>query len=561
MIKDLTIKYAKEVLAGNIVAGEYVKLACMRHMNDLKRSKTKKFEWKFDTQIAEKYFRFFGLLQHSKGKWAGKPIMLELWQCFIVGSIFGWVHKKTGVRKYKTSYTQIARKNGKSTLMAGIGLAGFTIDGEQGAEVYSVATKKDQARIIFDEAVRMVKSSPYIKEHISVYRNNMSMPSTNSKFEPLSSDANSLDGLNLSMGLVDELHAHKTRDVWDVLETATGARTQALINAITTAGFNINGICHELYDYVCNVLKGVIEDERIFGYIAQLDKDDDPFDEANWIKANPNLGVSVNIEDLRAKAKKAKEIPAAQNNFFCKHLNMWVNQKVRWMPMDKWKECQEVNKDFDVNTLISKSCYVGVDLSATTDITSVSLEFPLENGYYAVINHSFIPEENIEERERRDKVSYTTWIREGYMTATPGNVVDYDWIQSYIMEMAKKYKIIEMDYDPWNATQFANNMMNEGVECVEIRQGYRTLSEPTKDILKIVLAGKLIYLGNPVLTWSANNAVAVSDPAGNIKLDKSKAEQRIDPIISLITCHVRAMLDETNNINADEYFSSDDFTM
>ena len=422
-------------------------------------------------------------------------------------------------------------------------------------------TKKDQARIIFDEAKRMVNASSHIKKHINIYQTNMSMPMTNSKFEPLSSDANSLDGLNIHGGIIDELHAHKTRDVYDVLVTATGARKQPLIWIVTTAGFNTNGICYEKYEYSVKVLKGVIEDDRFFCYIAQADENDDPFDEYTWIKANPNIGVSCSLEDLRTKAKQAKEIPAALTNFMVKHLNMWVNAETAWMNMQKYKECEEANIDFDINSLEGERCFCGVDLSATTDITSVNLEFPLHDGRYAWINHCFLPEDGILEKERRDKVPYTAWAREGYITLTPGPTIDYEWIQSYIMEMSKKYQIQEIDYDPWNSTQFANNLMNEGFECVEIRQGFKTLSEPIKDVEKLILEKRLITFNNPVLRFAISNAVPSLDPAGNIKLDKSKASKRIDPIIAGVTSHVRAMLHEYINVDVNRHILNGDWSL
>lgn len=561
MVKDRVTKYAKEVVAGNITANELVILACKRHLNDLKKSKTKAFPYKFDVDLANRYLDFFDLLKHSKGELAGQPIHLELWQCFRIGSVFGWIHKETGLRRFFEAYHQVPRKNGKSTEAAGVGVELLTIDGEQGAEVYSAATKKDQARIIFDEAKRMVNASSHIKRHINIYQTNMSMPMSNSKFEPLSSDANSLDGLNIHGGIIDELHAHKTRDVYDVLVTATGARKQPLIWIVTTAGFNTNGICYEKYEYSVKVLKGVIEDDRFFCYIAQADENDDPFDENTWIKANPNIGVSCSLEDLRTKAKQAKEIPAALTNFMVKHLNMWVNAETAWMNMQKYKECEEANSDFDISQLEGERCFCGVDLSATTDITSVNLEFPLHDGRYAWINHCFLPEDGILEKERRDKVQYTAWAREGYITLTPGPTIDYEWIQSYIMEMSKKYQIQEIDYDPWNSTQFANNLMNEGFECVEIRQGFKTLSEPIKDVEKLILEKRLITFNNPVLRFAISNAVPSLDPAGNIKLDKSKASKRIDPIIAGVTSHVRAMLHEYINVDVNRHILNGDWSL
>lgn len=555
---DRVTKYAKEVLAGNIVAGELVKLACQRHMDDLKKSKTRAYSYKFDIERAERSIDFFGLLRHSKGDKAGDAIELELWQCFRIGSVFGWVEKKTGLRRFFEAYNQVARKNGKSTEAAGIGIELLTIDGEQGAEIYSAATKRDQARIIFEEAKRMVRASSHIKKHIDIFQLNMNMPKTNSKFEPLSADANSLDGLNIHGGIIDELHAHKTRDVYDVLVTATGARRQPLIWIVTTAGFNTNGICYERYEYALKVLKGAVEDESYFAYIAQPDDGDDPFDIITWKKANPNLDVSVFKEDLEKKAKQAKEIPAALTNFMAKHLNIWVNAEASWLNMVKYNECEEANQDISINDLDGKECYCGVDLSATTDLTCVNLEFALPDGRYAWVSQSFMPEEDLKEKERRDKVPYGAWAREGYITLTPGIVIDYEWIQSYITEKAKIYKIKEIDFDPWNATQFANGMINEGFECVEIRQGYRTMSEPTKDVEKLVLEKKLVTFNNPVLKWAFSNAVVKIDPAGNVKLDKSKATQKIDPVIAGITAHVRGMLGGTS-FDLNNHILSDDW--
>lgn len=537
---DRVTEYAKKVVSGDIIAGELVILACERHLRDLEKSKKdRKFEYKFDLKRSEWCLDFFSFLNHSKGKWAGTPVKLELWQCFCIGSVFGWVNKKTGFRKYRTAYEQVARKNGKSTKLAGVGIIGLVGDGEEGAEVYSAATKKDQARIIFDEAKRMVKNSPYIKKMVSIYSNNLNVPDTNSKFEPLSKDSDSLDGLNVSLGVIDELHAHKTREIFDVIDTATSARTQPIIYIITTAGFNVHGICYEKYDYAIKVLKGVVDDDSFFAYIAQIDDGDDWEDESCWIKANPNLHVSVDIEDLRRKAKQAKEIPAALNNFLTKHLNVWTTAESRWMDMIKWKAC---DKDIPYELLIGRACYVGLDLSSALDLSSVNFEFPLDDGEFANISHSFTPEDTVQEKIKKDGVPYDAWIREGYMTATPGDVIDQDWIESYILAKSKLYDIREINYDPWNASQFAIRMQNHGLEVVEIRQGFQTLSEPTKDINKLVVSKKLIHGNNPLLNWAMSNVICKEDPAGNIKPDKSKTTFRIDPAVALVNSHVRAMV-------------------
>lgn len=539
---DRPTKYAREVLAGNIVAGRLVRLACKRHLDDLKKAERKGSTFFYDEDEADRALRFFPmLLKHSKGsEWAGKPVDLEDWQTFIIGCVYGWKKRSTGLRRFRTVYVQVARKNGKSTMLAGIGLYSLIADGEAGAEVYSAATKKDQARIIFDEAARMVKASASIQRILEIYKGSLVMPSTNSKFMPLASDEDTLDGLNISTALIDELHAHKTRGVWDVIDTATGARQQPLLWAITTAGNNRNSIGFEQYERSVKTLENIggTAEDTLFAYIAQLDKDDDWRDEKNWYKANPNLGVSVSLEDLRAKAETAKQIPAALNNFLCKHLNVWVNQTIRWMDMDRWRKCP---KESPV-PLDGRVCIGGLDLSAVTDLTSVNLEFVLPDGFVAMISHSFMPVERVQDAERRDNVPYSAWIREGWITATPGEVVDYEWVKSYILEQAKRYKFAECCYDPWNSTQIANDLNGEGMTMIECRQGYKSLSEPTKDIMALVLKRKLIHFGNPVLEWAISNAMVTSDPAGNIKLDKSKTTMRIDPAAAMVISHFRGML-------------------
>jgi len=340
----IATKYAKKVLSGKIIAGKWVKLACKRHIKDLKR----KDIW-FDEAAADRVIRVCSFLKHSKGEWAGTPFILEPWQAFIVSAVFGWKIKKTGLRRYRTVYIECARKSGKTTLLAALGLYMFCMDGEAGAEVYSAAVKRDQARISHSEAMRMVKASPALRKRIGIVKDNLHIINTASKFEPLGADADSVDGLNVHGGLIDELHAHKKRDMWDVLETATGARRQPLQIAITTAGFDQTSICFEQHTYVKQILSGTIEDDTYFGIIYAIDVDeklgddiivkgDDWRDERCWVKANPNLGISVKLDDLQRKAKKAMEIPAAQNNFLRKHLDVWTQSFTRWIDLGIWDE-------------------------------------------------------------------------------------------------------------------------------------------------------------------------------------------------------------------------------
>lgn len=539
-ILDRTTKYAKQVVSGNIVAGKWVKKACERHLNDIKESKTyRNFNYRFDVEKAEEAINFFPLLKHSKGEVAGQPIELESWESFIIGSTFGWVNKKTDYRRFKTSFNMVARKNGKSTIAAGVGLKGLIADGEQGAEIYTAAVKKDQAKIIFEEAKRMANASKDLLEYLEVLTNNINAKITNSKFEPLSSDSKSLDGLNVHFGLIDELHAHPTRKVYDLIEGGTAARSQPLIFVITTAGEETEGnIAYEKYEYSQKVLEGIIDDDSFFAYIAQIDEDDDWKDPNVWIKANPNLGVSVKYEYLETKAKQALQSNLAQANFMRKHLNIFVQGHSKWMNMDRWKECLVDTKYLP--DLSGLTAYVGGDLSAKYDLTSIGFDFPLDDGRFVFRSHSFMPEERLEEKIRTDNVPYDIWAKNGWITLTPGDVVDYDWIIEYL-KAKKDFKIQEVDYDPWNATQFANDLQAEGFETVEVNQTVRNLSEPTKHIMELVLSKKAIIENNPVLNWAVSNAVAKLDANENIILNKSKSVKRIDPIAAIITAHVRAM--------------------
>ena len=548
---DAVTAYAKQVVAGKIVVGENVRLACERHLRDLKRSKKKDYPYYFDEEAAQHCFDFaFLYCRHSKGaEWAGKPLELEPWQKFIVGNVFGWKRKDTGLRKYRYFYIEVARKNGKSTVMAFIGVYVLVCDGEPGAEIYTAATKKDQAKIIFDEAKNMVNASPELRKLLDTYKNNISYDAELSKFEPLASDTDSLDGLNVHLGMIDELHAHKNGDVYDILDSAKGARTLPIIGAVTTAGKNPQCYCKQRHDYYVNILRGTIENEDIFIFIASLDEGDDWTDETVWIKANPNLGVSVKIEDMRAMCETAKNLLSAQNEFKCKKLNMWVSSTVSWASMRDWKKCpQPITK----KELLGKRCYIGGDLATRNDLASVVAEFPLDDKYYAVLHHSFMPEDRIYENSRRDNIDYQALINAGYITPTPGAVVDFDYIEAYIKGMAAKYKVVEACFDPWNASQLMSHLAEDGMRVVEVRQGYRTLSEPTKDLEGCILNHKIVHYDDPLLTWAVGNVVVQTDENANVRPTKAKSGNKIDPAMALIIAHTRAHVDDKNYININE---------
>ena len=518
-------KYIADVLAGKATACKWVRLFCERHEKDLKRG-TKRGLY-FDEEEAERVLRFFDFLRHSKGEWGGQAFILSPWEQAYLWVLFGW-RKKDGSRRFRISYLEVARKNGKSTLAAGVALYLLDGDKEPGAEVYSAATKRDQAKIVHGEACRMVRASTMLKQFITVRTDNMFVLDTNSKFEPLSSDYNSLDGLNIHGAIVDEVHAHKTRDLWDILETATGARRQPLMFAITTAGVSRQGICRELHDYLEKVLDGSLEDDSFCGIIFTLDDEDDYTDERVWVKANPNLGVSVKLDDLRDKIRKAREAPAALNAFLRLHMNVWTQAETRWIDPDAWAACGEQTP---LEDLRKEPCYAGLDLSSTTDISAFVLKFPRTGD---ALGWFWIPEDEMEKRERRDRVPFSAWVRHEYVEATPGNVIDYEYIRQRIKQVAAEFRgLREIGYDPWNATQLAIQLEEDGFQVVPVRQGFQTLSPAAKELEREIMSGELKHGGNPVLRWMAANVVLAVDPAENIKPDKAKSAERIDGIVAL----------------------------
>lgn len=542
--------YAKEVVSGEIVACQYIKLACQRFLDDLEHGHERGLYFdENDAQLACDFFPLF--CRHIKGVWAGTPIILEPWQAFSVINIFGWKVKATGKRRFKTAYEEVARKNAKSTKTSGIGLYLTGFDGEGGAEVYSAATTKDQARIVFNDAREMVRKSPYLQRIFGIYRNNIHTKNDPSKFEPLSADANTLDGLNVHGGLIDELHAHKTREVYDVIETATGSRSQSLLYSITTAGTNKLGICYEIRTYATKVLEGIVEDDTFFALIFTLDKGDDCWDEANWIKANPNLGISKSLDDMRRLAKKAKEMPTARNNFLTKHLNVWVNTADAWMNMQKWDACLPVATQ---NELEQMPCWIGLDLANKLDIAALVIVF--KNGAEFHLNCKFyLPEETVEMKAQTIGTMYRAWAEADYLTLTPGNVIDHDYIESDIKSIVERFNVQEVCYDPWGGTQLAVSLASEGYQMVEVPQTVKHLSEAMKECEALVFSQRLHHGDNPVLNWMASNITAQEDRNENIFPRKEHADNKIDGMTALFTALSRIIQTEGES-SFDEYISN-----
>jgi len=528
--------YAEAVTRGEIVTGRLVRLACERHLRDLQTADERGL-W-FDDEAAEHTLRFFGFLRHSKGEWAGEPFKLEPWQQFIIGVLFGW-KRADGTRRFRTAFVEVARKNGKSTISAGVGLYLAFADDEPGAEVYVAACKRDQAKIVWGEARRMVQQSPALKRRVTVFVGNLHIAGTASKFEPLGADSDSMDGLNVHGNIIDELHAHKTRTMWDVLQTATGSRRQPLTFVITTAGYDRHSICWEQHDYGIKVLEGIIEDDTFFSYIAALDEGDDWKDRSVWVKANPNLGVSVKVESIEQDCAKAEQVPGEQNAFRRLRLDEWTEQASRWIDMEVY---DKGSVPVDPDALLGHSCFAGLDLASVRDVTAFILWFADDEGGVDVLPFFWIPDEGMRQRSERDRVPYDVWVREGYMEVTEGNITDYDVIRERIKGLGDQYNIREIAYDRWGATQLVTQLTEDGATCVPMGQGFASLSAPTKELEKLLLAGKFRHGGHPVLRWMFSNVAIQQDSAGNMKPAKDKSFEKIDGVMATVMACGRAMV-------------------
>lgn len=531
-------QYCRDVIANKISANKYVKSACKRQIEDLKRWKKKSSLYQFDKERAIKACKFIELLPHIKGPLANQPIELAPWQVFILTTIFGWIGKD-GKRRFRRVYIEVPRGNGKSALSSGVGLYMLAADGEGGAEVYSLATTRDQARIVFGDAQQMARKTAGLRSHfgVEVLAHNINVQRTASKFEALSAEGSTLDGLNIHFGCIDELHAHKTRAVYDVVETGTGKRDQSLLWVITTAGSNRSGICYEARTFVTKLLDQIFEDESQFGIVYGLDEGDDWTTEEALIKANPNWGVSVRPEVVLPLQQKAMQLPSATNNFKTKHLNEWVNADVAWMDMQSWDKCG--NPALSIDDFAGQPCYIGLDLASKTDIAALVALFPTSDGKFAAFGKYYLPEDTIFDGRNSQ---YQGWQQTGRILATPGAVIDYEYIENDLVDLCTRFEVKEIPYDPWQATQLATRMVDKGLPMVEIRASVQNFSEPMKNLEALTLQGKLLHDGDPVLTWMVSNVVAHLDAKDNIYPRKERPENKIDGVVALIMALNRAQI-------------------
>lgn len=524
-------------MSGKIITCEYVKLAVKRHLDDMERIGSKGFPYHFDRESAQHRLDFYKLCRHSKGEWAGQVFTPSPWQQFIAWVFYGW-KRKDGTRRFRTSYVEVARKNGKSTDMATEGLYQLAYDGEQGSEVYTAATKRDQARIIHNESTRMVKKSPKLAMELGLVKDNIYHEATQSKYVPLGEDSKTEDGLNVQAGMVDEYHAHPNSGLFDQLRSGMGARREPVMKIITTAGYERDCPCYKEREYAINILKGIFKDDSYFAIIYTLDEGDEWQDEKVWIKANPNLGISVKIDDMREMCHKAKNSPSFQNEFLTKKLNIWTNAVTAWMKSGAWEAC---NSPVDADALAGCTCYGAFDLSKTTDMTAWVLCFPPvdDDDKYHFLFRFFMPQDDLENiiTDKNLLANIRLWIKQGYIQTTPGDKIDYDFIKAQIAKDAEKYDLRKIAYDPYNASQIVNDLQKEDYELLEYRQGYLTMSPATKDFEIKVLGKEIAHGGNPVMDWMMSCVEVAQDPAGNIKPvkpDRNKTSKRIDGVVATI---------------------------
>ena len=499
----------------------------------------------FDAASARKAIRFFtDCLTHVKGKLAGQPFELAGWEKAIVANIFGWKDDE-GLRRYRAGLIYVPRKNGKTAFTAGLLCLVMFTDGEPGGEIYCAAADTGQAALVGQHVRGMIRNEPALNKRAKIYLHAITYPAENTTFKTVSSTASTKHGYNPHMVVVDELHAQKNRDLVDALETAMGAREQPLMLHITTADFSRESICNEVHDYAGKVRDGIIPDARFLPVIYEASIEDDWTDPAVWYRANPNLGVSLSLQYIEDKCKKAQESPAFENTFKRLHLNIKTEQDVRWLRMANWDACDTVLPD-----LKGRSCYAGMDLSSTRDISGLTMLFPPieDDPLWYILPVFWVPGESMVERERRDRVPYPVWEREGLIEKTHGDVIDYDYIRKKVNELGEIYDIKEIAVDRWGATQIIGQLAGDGFEMVPFGQGFASMAAPTLEFERLVNSKLFAHGGHPVMRWMASNVSVEMDAPGNMKPSKKKSSEKIDGIVMTIMALGRAIVaDETES--------------
>ena len=539
-------QWADDVLAGRVVVGRLVRLAVERDAYDQETGAKRGLY--FDEEAASAALEWYQFCRHYEGEYAGQVLELQPWQQWITWVSYGWKRAADGYRRFRERLIEVGRGNGKSTWMAGDGSYLFIGDGEPGAKVYAAATKRDQAAIVWGCAARMVEQSEelssIIKVHDSVNHHNLSYLAQNAQFLPLSSDSRKMDGLNPHGVIVDEFHEHANRKLYDKLKTAMGKRRQPMMTLITTAGEDAGEtIYEEIHEYGVDVLQGWgeggFEDDRFFAFIACIDDEDDPFDESCWIKANPNLGVSVRVDHIREIAHRARKMPSELPTLIRMHCNRRATSKVRAITADAWDSCREnINwADFD-----GMACIGAVDLSSTLDLTALTLHF-LRNGLHYYRFFAWMPEDQLRDAVNRDRVPYDVWVKQGWLELTPGDQIDDTVIARRVMECSKRYRVLQWTHDPWHAVQLGNTLEREaGIKIIKFLQDLKSYGEPTMLFIDEIYSKQMRHDGNPLARWCALNAVTKEDAHGNKRFHKAASKKRIDPIVAATMARGRAIL-------------------
>lgn len=555
---DRRLKSLDSILNSDRPKSELETLCIQRQIADLQNDGKDGLHW--DELEAQRAINFCELLYHWQGKKAGTPFIPEPWQSeLIIAPIFGWQREVNGglKRRFTVGYIEVPRKNGKTLLLSMILSQGLIADNESGPEVYAAATTRDQASIVFRDCRNTLQQSRHLSSRVKMFRHAIINDSNDGTLQAVSSDYNFLQGKRPSRVGIDELHAHKTRDVWDALITGMGSRPKPLMVATTTAGYDRASICWEQHEFARKVLENHVEEDTYFTLIASADAEDDPFDPETWKKANPNLGVSLEYDFIETESRKAESSASAENTFRRLHLNQWTQQNFRWLPMHLWDSCEE---DYSEDDLRGRECYVGVDFASSRDVNAMTAYFPDEQGG-RLLAWFWVPEESVDERAESDRRQVLYWATEGYIRKTHGNIADFDGqIPSDMLEIMSRYDVRSLAYDPWGpAEPIMQKLVSGGFtheKLVKFRQTIGNFTGPMKEFERMVASRQIRHNGNPVLRWMASNVAAYKDANDNIRPDKAKSADKIDGIVAGIMALSEAKFAEKEN----DSFSFEVFT-
>jgi phage terminase large subunit-like protein len=558
---DRPTQYATDVVEGRVVASRLVRLACQRHLDDRtqRTGPDGDLVWNADeAQAAIDFFEQVLCLPEETTRddgeappLDGSPFLLRPWQAFIVGALFGW-YTSGGTRRFRTAYVETGKGSGKTPLAAGIALYLLIADGERGAQVFAAAVTRDQAKLAFTDAERMVQASPALREILDQKVNNLAVLETGSFFRPISSEKRGLDGKRVHGAIIDELHEHASDIVVNKMRAGTKGRRSALIFEITNSGYDRHSVCWQHHEYSRSVLEGTQDNDTWFAFVCHLDDGDDWQTEGpHWLKANPNLGVSLPWQYLRDQVREAIGMPSKQN--IVRRLNFceWTEQAERWIEPVAWDasagELRVPPRTLET-LLEGRACYGGLDLSTTTDLSALVLLFLADDGVVDVLPYFWLPEDNLKRRVEKDRVPYDVWAREGLLLLTPGNVIDYEKIRDHVLLCQERFDMRELGYDPWNGQTLISWLEAAGVICFKVPQRVTTLTNPTKELEKRMLERRFRHHGHPILRWNALNAATESDAAGNIMLSKRRSMERIDGLaasVNALDCLTRNAGDDS----------------